>query len=237
MNESDIQNLRLLEAILFSSPGAMTEKELAKRLPDDADIKELLDNLKDHYAGRGVTLVRAGKSWAMRTAPDLAARLSISAEVHRKLGRATIETLAIIAYHQPVTRAEIEEIRGVGLSRGTLDILFEAGWIRPKGRRRTSGRPTTWGTTDAFLDHFGLETIGDLPGLEEIKAAGLLSSAPSIEVYRADNSADSRDLLDNVCDVVEPLDPDDGAHGEEEAGVTSDDRDMDDNAQATGGGG
>ncbi len=237
MNENNIQNLRLLEAILFSSPGAVTERELAGRLPDDADVKGLLDELANHYAGRGVNLLKAGKSWAMRTAPDLAARLSKSAEVHRKLGRATIETLAIIAYHQPMTRAEIEEIRGVGLSRGTLDILFEAGWIRPKGRRRTPGRPTTWGTTDAFLDHFGMESLGDLPGIEEIKAAGLLSSGPSIEVYKANDLADNDDELpDGDYDVAEPLDPDDRMLDEKNTEGSVSGPDMDDKVQTTGGG-
>jgi segregation and condensation protein B len=144
----------------------------------------LLGELRDHYQGRGVHLVRAGRTWAFRTAPDLAARLAAHKEVARKLSRAGIETLAIIAYHQPVTRAEIEEIRGVGLSRGTLDSLLEAGWIRPRGRRRTPGRPTTWGTTDAFLDHFGLESTDDLPGTDELKAAGLLDPRPAIEAHK-----------------------------------------------------
>ena len=127
--------------------------------------------------------MRAGQSWAFRTAPDLARQLNKEIDVPRKLSRAAVETLAIIAYHQPVTRAEIEEVRGVGLSRGTLDVLLEANWIRPKGRRRTPGRPMTWGTTDGFLDQFGLEDVSDLPGMDELKAAGLLDSGPAISVY------------------------------------------------------
>lgn len=144
----------------------------------------LLAKLKEDYTGRGIHLVQTGGSWAFRTADDLRPVLDKDIEVARKLGRATIETLAIIAYHQPVTRAEIEEIRGVSLSKGTLDTLFEQGWVQPRGRRKTPGRPVTWGTTDAFLDHFGLENIKDLPGMDELKAAGLLDARPAIDAYR-----------------------------------------------------
>ncbi len=136
----------------------------------------LLARLGEEYGGRGVNLVRVGGKWALRTAPDLAPYLRRQVEVSRKLSRAAVETLAIIAYHQPVTRAEIEEIRGVSVSRGTLDILLEAGWVRPRGRRRTPGRPATWVTTQGFLEHFGLESLDDLPGVEELKASGLLQS-------------------------------------------------------------
>ncbi len=184
MSDHDPRHLRLLEAILFASAEALGERELAARLPDGADVAGLLAELKEHYAGRGVTMVQAGKSWAFRTAPDLASQLTVATETTRKLGRAAVETLAIIAYHQPVTRGEIEEIRGVGMNRGALDVLFEAGWVRPKGRRRTPGRPVTWGTTDAFLDHFGLETLADLPGVDDLKAAGLLDARPAIEAFR-----------------------------------------------------
>lgn len=183
MNNKPDQNLRLLEAILFSSTDPVKEKSLARRLPDGADAKALLSELQGHYAERGVNLVNAGGSWAFRSAPDLTAMLNREIEVARKLGRATVETLAIIAYHQPITRGEIEEIRGVSLSKGTFDALFDQGWIHPRGRRKTPGRPTTWGTTDGFLDHFGLASLKDLPGVEELKSAGLLDKRPAIDAY------------------------------------------------------
>ncbi|MBT5110612.1 MAG: SMC-Scp complex subunit ScpB [Rhodospirillaceae bacterium] len=157
----------------------LTERDLASRLPEDADIIGLLEELKSQFANRGVHLTSVGAGWAFRTAPDLAAYMEIEKSVVRRLSRAAVETLAIVAYHQPVTRAEIEEIRGVSLSRGTLDILLEAGWIRPRGRRRVPGKPITWGTSDAFLDHFGLESLNALPGVEELKAAGLLDKRQS----------------------------------------------------------
>ena len=216
MSEIDPQHLRLLEALLFSSAEPLPEKVLAKRLPESADVKALLATLQQHYAHRGVTLNHAGGSWAFRTAPDLGPMLTKETEVARKLGRATIETMAIVAYHQPVTRAEIEEIRGVGLSKGTLDILLEAGWIKPRGRRDTPGRPMTWGTTDAFLDHFGLETVKDLPGMDELKAAGLLDKRPAIEAYTSrgalTEAGEGEDLeeADEAEEAIpEPLDPDD----------------------------
>ncbi len=159
----------------LTGPEDMTNRFDSLRL-----LEALLDELAERYANRGVNLVRAGRNWAFRTAPDLGPRMKHESEVKRRLSRAAIETLAVIAYHQPVTRAEIEEIRGVGLSRGTLDTLLEAGWIRPKGRRRTPGRPVTWATTEGFLDHFGLESRDALPGLADLKAAGLLDSRPAI---------------------------------------------------------
>ncbi len=179
------ENLRLVEALLFASAKPLTPEDLARYLPDDADLEGLLHDLQGHYAERGVRLVRVGRSWAFRTAEDLAPRMGIKTESVRKLSRAAVEILAIIAYHQPVTRAEIEEIRGVALSRGTLDTLLEAGWVRPKGRRRTPGRPVTWGTTEAFLDHFGLESLDALPGLAELKTAGLLDTRPAIAALGA----------------------------------------------------
>jgi segregation and condensation protein B len=202
-------NLRLLEAILFASTDPVTEKSLARRLPEDVEIKPLLEELKGHYEGRGVNLVQAGGSWAFRSAADLTNMLNREIEVARKLGRATIETLAIIAYHQPITRGEIEEVRGVSLSKGTFDILFEHGWIRPRGRRQTPGRPTTWGTTDGFLDHFGLENIKDLPGIEELKSAGLLDKRPAIDAYRI-----SGDVATSAADVAHN-DGAEGAHDDE----------------------
>ncbi|MAF94546.1 MAG: SMC-Scp complex subunit ScpB [Rhodospirillaceae bacterium] len=187
-NGNDPRHLKLLEAILFASAEPLLERALSHRLPEGVDLEALLGELRGMYADRGVNLVRSGSSWAFRTAPDLAQQLNMEIDVPRKLSRAAVETLAIIAYHQPVTRAEVEEIRGVGLSRGTLDVLLEAGWIRPKGRRRTPGRPATWGTTDGFLDHFGIEDIRDLPGMDELKAAGLLDSGPAISVYQSQGS-------------------------------------------------
>jgi segregation and condensation protein B len=180
MTDDRFQLLRLLEAILFAATEPLAEKELAGRMPESADINGLLQELKDLYANRGVHLLAFDDRWAFRTAPDLASKFHVEREVVRKLSRAAIETLAIIAYHQPVTRAEIEEIRGVVISKGTLDMLLEIGWIRPKGRRETPGRPVTWATTDAFLEHFGLESCDALPGVEELKAAGLLDARATV---------------------------------------------------------
>ena len=185
MSEDRFQLLRLLEAILFASAEPIGEKALANRLPEGADLTGLLEELRGLYANRGMHLIQIEDRWAFRTAPDLADKLQIETEVTRKLSRAAIETMAIIAYQQPITRAEVEEIRGVALSRGTLDTLLEAGWIRPKGRRQTPGRPVTWVTTDAFLDHFGLESREALPGLEELRAAGLLDARSAISTLGA----------------------------------------------------
>lgn len=173
--ESD--HLRLLEAILFAAVEPLTSQDLGARLPAGADLKGLLALLQAQYAGRGVNLVRAGETWAFATAADLAPLLSAERRVERKLSRAAIETLAIVAYHQPVTRAEVENIRGVQVSKGTLDVLIEQGWIGPKGRRESPGRPLTWGTTDAFLRHFGLERLADLPGIDDLKRAGFLDAS------------------------------------------------------------
>jgi segregation and condensation protein B len=172
------QKLRLVEALLFAAGEPLTEAMLAQRLGDAADLPGLMRELGEHYAGRGVNLVRLAGGWAFRTAPDLADALRIERLVARKLSRAAVETLAVIAYHQPVTRAEIEQIRGVGLGRGIIDTLMEAGWVRPKGRRISPGRPLLWVTTPGFLAHFGLDTLRDLPALDELRAAGLLDLAP-----------------------------------------------------------
>jgi segregation and condensation protein B len=180
MSEERFETLRFLEAMLFAAAEPLTEKVMAHRLPDDADVKGLLEELKGHYANRGVVLMQFEDRWAFRTAPDLSHRMSIERKVVRKLTRAAVETLAIIAYHQPVTRAEIEEIRGVAISKGTLDSLLEADWIKPKGRRETPGRPVTWGTTTGFLEHFSLESCEALPGVEELRAAGLLDARSAI---------------------------------------------------------
>jgi len=168
------EEFRLLEALLFASKEPLDEATLAKRLPQDTNVREALKGLQAEYATRGVNLVRIGKKWAFRTAGDLSWLLTKNVVQSRKLSRAAIETLAIIAYHQPVTRAEVEEIRGVATAKGTLDVLLETGWIRPRGRRKVPGRPITYGTSDAFLSHFGLESVEDLPGLDELKGAGLL---------------------------------------------------------------
>jgi segregation and condensation protein B len=180
--------MRIIEALIFASPEPVSERAIQSRLPNDVDLSALLVELQTHYESRGVNLVRAGKSWAFRTAQDVSELLNKEVDVGRAPSRAAIETLAICAYHQPVTRAEIEEIRGVSLSKGTLDLLFEANWIKPRGRRQTPGRPVTWGTTDAFLDHFGLNDIRDLPGMEDLKAAGLLESGPAINAYASRGS-------------------------------------------------
>ena len=168
------EELRQLEALLFASATPLDEATLAKALPDGVNVKQALARLKEEYASRGVTLVRIGRKWTFRTADDLSWLMTKQVVETRKLSRAAVETLAIIAYHQPVTRAEIEEIRGVVAAAGTLDVLLKTGWIRPRGRRKAPGRPITYGTTETFLSHFGLEEVGDLPGLEELKGAGLL---------------------------------------------------------------
>jgi len=168
------EELRLLEAMLFASAEPLDEKSLAERLPQDVDVHAALLRLQEDYATRGVNLVRIGGKWTFRTASDLSWLLSKETVETRKLSRAAIETLAIIAYHQPVTRAEIEEIRGVTTSKGSVDVLLETGWIRPRGRRKSPGRPVTYGTSETFLSHFGLDAVSDLPGVEELKGSGLL---------------------------------------------------------------
>jgi len=172
------QRLRLLEAMLFAATEPVDEAVLSQRFGPEVELAPLLQELRQHYAGRGIQLVRMEQRWAFRTAPDLGAFLRIEQEARRKPSRAAIETLAIIAYHQPVTRAEIESIRAVATSKGTLDLLLEAGWIKPGRRRETPGRPLTWVTSDHFLDYFSLESLRDLPGVEELKAAGLLDARP-----------------------------------------------------------
>ena len=168
------EHLRLLEALLFAAPVPLDEKTLGARLPEDVDLRQTLRALQAEYAPRGVNLVKVGTKWAFRTANDLSWLLTKEAVIPKKLSRAAIETLSVIAYHQPVTRVEVEEIRGVVMSKGTFDVLMETGWIRPRGRRKTPGRPLTYGTTETFLSHFQLEALTDLPGLEELKGSGLL---------------------------------------------------------------
>jgi segregation and condensation protein B len=174
MRETRPEELRLLEALLFASAEPLDEKTLGVRLPQGADVKAALQVLQAEYAPRGVNLVRVAGKWSFRTATDLSWLLTKDSIVPRKLSRAAIETLAIVAYHQPVTRAEVEEIRGITTSKGTLDVLLETGWVRPRGRRKAPGRPVTYGTSEAFLSHFQLEALDDLPGLDELKGSGLL---------------------------------------------------------------
>lgn len=185
MSEERFQLIRLIEAMLFAAAEPMPEDALAQRLPAGTDVPGLLTELQQLYANRGIHLIQHEDRWCFRTAPDLADRLAIETTVTRKLSRAAIETLAIVAYHQPVTRGEIEEIRGVVISQGTLDRLLEIGWIKPKGRRQTPGRPVTWVTTDSFLEHFGLDSLDALPGIEELRATGLLDARPAISTLGA----------------------------------------------------
>lgn len=173
------EEMRIVEAILFAASEPVSFEILQERLPEGTDIGAILEDLSLLYQGRGVNLVKVGGCWTMRTASDLAPHLQINKEISRKPSRAATESLAIIAYHQPVTRSEVEEIRGVSVSRGSFDVLLEAGWIKPVGRRRSPGRPTTWGTTQVFLQHFGLNSLDDLPGLDELKASGLLDTRPA----------------------------------------------------------
>ena len=168
------EDVRAVEAVLFASETPLARDEIAEQVGPEVDVAEVLSILEDHYRGRGIELVERGKRWHFQTAPDLAHLLRREREDARKLSRAAVETLAIIAYHEPVSRAEIEAIRGVQISKGTLDVLMEAGWVRPAGRREVPGRPLIYATTVGFLQHFGLESRRDLPGLDDLKAAGLL---------------------------------------------------------------
>ncbi len=181
---------RMVEAILFASADPVTIAELNARMPHGADAAEAVQHLQKRYDGRGVAIVKTGDAWAIRTAPDLGFLMQKETVETRKLSRAAIETLAIIAYHQPVTRAEIEEIRGVSVSRGTVDQLLELEWVRFGRRRMTPGRPVTYVVTQGFLDHFGLESARDLPGLKELRAAGLLENRPPPGEALADDDAE-----------------------------------------------
>jgi len=203
--QTTIQALRMAEALLFASAQPLEERLLAERLPDGVDIKAILSDLQSFYAPRGVHLVQIGRAWGFRTAPDLSFLMEQEKVEPRRLSKAAIETLAIIAYHQPVTRAEIEDIRGVAVSKGTLDLLMELDWVQPKGRRRVPGRPLTYGTGQAFLEHFGLESVTALPGLDDLKAAGLLEARlpPDFTVPMPKEAGDRDD------DDIDPLDDDD----------------------------
>jgi segregation and condensation protein B len=189
---------RAVEALLFAAAAPLSAAELARRLPEGADVGLALSALSARYAGRGVELECVADRWRFRTAPDLAFLMTEEREEPRRLSKAAMETLAIIAYHQPVTRAEIESVRGVQLSKGTLDVLLEMGFVRLRGRRRSPGRPVTYGTTDLFLEHFGLPTLADLPGAQEMKAAGLLDlSLPAgFEIPDPSGMRDEEDPLE-----------------------------------------
>lgn len=182
----DPNMIRALEAMLFASAQPLTLGAMRERLPEGADVGGMLLELQKMYEGRGVTISNLDGQWAIRTSTDLGDVLAVKKEVRRPLSRAAMETLAIVAYHQPITRAEIENIRGVVTSGGTLDILMEEGWVKPGRRRETPGRPLTWVTTTDFLDHFGLQALTDLPGLDDLKASGLLDRRPSIEITTGD---------------------------------------------------
>jgi segregation and condensation protein B len=222
-------DIRLVEAILFASASAVDERAIAERFPVDrvALIPQILEQLREKYAGGGVNLVQRDRRWALRTAPDLGEQMRLEKEQPRKFTRAAMETMAIIAYHQPVTRAEIENIRGVATSPGALDTLMEVGWIKPGKRREVPGRPVTWLSTQAFLDHFGLERLGDLPGMDELKAAGLLDKRPAIEAMPT-----SADLFGGEADEEEDpnvvTDEDLIGSTEDDAVCETDDDDNDD---------
>jgi segregation and condensation protein B len=210
--------MRIAEALLFAAAAPLSAEELAGRLPEGADVEKILQDLTELYALRGVNLVRVAGKWTFRTASDLSFVLARNVVEQRKLSRAAMETLAIIAYHQPVTRAEIEEIRGVATSKGTIDTLLETGWIRLRGRRKAPGRPVTYGTTPGFLEHFGLDAIEDLPGLEELKGAGFIEgrvpSDFSVPVPTdADALREDEDPLED--DLLQPLDMHQSEAGEE----------------------
>lgn len=201
------QNLRMVEAVLFATSEPISVDELAGRLPDGTDVAGLLRELQERYADHGVNLVQIAGKWAFRTSGDLSFLLSREAVEQRRLSRAALETLAIIAYHQPVTRADIEEIRGVVTSRGTIDVLLETGWVRMRGRRRSPGRPVTYGTTEAFLTHFGLDTVADLPGVDELKGAGLLDSRVPAN-FTIPEPSDSAELAEDEDPLEDEPSPD-----------------------------
>lgn len=197
--------VRMAEAIVFASAEPVSRKALVQRLPDGVDVVSVMAEVQRQYEKRGVNLIKVGDGWAFRTAGDLAFLMSRDSVQQKKLSRAALEVLAIIAYHQPVTRAEIEEIRGVETSKGTIDTLMESAWIRMRGRRRTPGRPVTYGTTETFLDHFGLEEIRDLPGMDELKGAGLLSARMPSSFVMPQPSADP-DLFGEDEDPLTDID-------------------------------
>ena len=207
-----IEAVRICEALLFAASEPLSEAQLAARLPDSVELTDVLAELKRFYTPRGVNLVKAAGKWTFRTAGDLGWLLSRDSKEQKKLSRAALETLAICAYHQPVTRAEIEDIRGVAISKGTLDVLIETSWVRLRGRRKAPGRPVTYGTTETFLSHFGLERVGDLPGLDDLKKSGMfdgkLPAGFGVPMPNDDSA---------LAEDEEPLDPGDLLAGIPEA--------------------
>lgn len=207
-DDSLIQWAAAIEAVIFAAPKPVRGNELQAQLPEGMELQSVLPLIEARFdSTSGIELCRVGDGFAFRTRAEIAERLNTHRKVERPLSRAALEVLAIVAYHQPITRAEIEEVRGISLSRGTIDILLELGWIKPRGRRRTPGRPLTWGTSPAFLDHFGLETLTDLPGLDDLKAAGLLRKGQVIGglvdgVTVGDDEDD--DMIHDMIDREEP---------------------------------
>ena len=203
-----IQTARIIEALVFASTKAVPVKSVLSYLKDETQLPEIIDIIKSRYDERsGLSFEVSGDQMAFRTKEDVARYLSLDRPVHKPLSRAALEVLAIIAYHQPITRSEIEEIRGISLSRGTLDILLELEWVRPRGRRRTPGRPLTWGTSPSFLDHFGLSSVEDLPGMDELKSAGLLRKGQILgglgEAVNEDGAEDEDDGLLDEADLLD----------------------------------
>ena len=213
--EARLQLKRMVEALLFASAEPLSTADIASRLPDSVDVPAILSQLKEDYKNRGVTLIEVNDKWLFRTAKDLSFMMQAEAIEPRKLSRAALETLAIIAYHQPVTRADIEQIRGVSVARGTLDVLLQTEWVRVRGRRRVPGRPVTYGTSERFLMHFDLASIQDLPGLEELKGTGMLDSAlpPAFSMPSPDDTEDLADdeepLEDNYELALEEMEEED----------------------------
>jgi segregation and condensation protein B len=221
-NAAEDHNDRVLEALLFATSKPISTKELHDRMPKGSDVGGSLMKLQEKYKGAGVNLIEFDGQWAFRTANDLGNALTIEKDAEKKLSRAAMETLAIIAYHQPITRAEIENIRGVATHRGTLDALMEMGWVKPGKRREAIGRPVTWVTTTAFLDHFALESITDLPGLEDLKASGLLDKRPAIDTIP------TGDLFDQVASEEDAGEEDDEEFDDDEDVEEDSENDFDD---------
>lgn len=209
MDNTHILYKRIIEAVIFATSEPVGLSEISARLPQGIDPMPYIEELKNDYAGRGIELVERDKAWTFRTAADLGDQLKLEREIPKQLSRAAMETLAIIAYHQPVTRAEIENIRGVAVSKGTLDLLMEEGWITLGRRREIPGRPVTWKTTKSFLDSFGLENLKDLPGLDEMKSAGLLDTRPAIDTIGREETGDLfENNSDELIDIADDHDHD-----------------------------
>ena len=197
----------VVEAIIFSSSDPVRADVLEKRIPPSLSLDDILNELSKDYSGRGILLEKINLSWAFRTSPEVSENLTIEKVIRKPLSRPALETLSIIAYHQPITRTEIEDIRGVGISRGTLDLLLELDWIKPKGRRQSPGRPLTWGTTDVFLDVFGLQDLSSLPGLADLKSAGLVGSkqliTEDLSKLEESNEEDQKNLIEELGIKIE----------------------------------